>query len=47
MARRLVERGVQFIQLFHGAGSKDSHSKMEANHSRLCRNVDVPIVGDP
>lgn len=46
MARRLVERGVRFIQLYHGAGSKwDSHSKMEQNHSRLCRNVDVPIVG--
>lgn len=46
MARRLVERGVRFIQLYHGAGSKwDSHSKMESNHSRLCRNVDVPIVG--
>lgn len=46
MARRLVERGVRFIQLYHGAGSKwDSHSKMEANHGRLCNNVDVPIVG--
>lgn len=46
MARRLVERGVRFVQLYHGAGSKwDSHSKMEANHSRLCRNVDLPIVG--
>ncbi|MEX2581359.1 MAG: DUF1501 domain-containing protein [Verrucomicrobiales bacterium] len=46
MARRLVERGVRFIQLYHGAGSKwDSHSKMEENHSRLCNNVDVPIVG--
>ena len=46
MARRLVERGVRFIQLYHGAGSKwDSHSKMESNHSRLCNNVDVPIVG--
>jgi len=46
MARRLVERGVRFIQLYHGAGSKwDSHSKMEKNHSRLCRNVDQPIVG--
>ena len=46
MARRLVERGVRFVQLYHGAGSKwDSHSKMEENHSRLCRNVDVPIVG--
>lgn len=46
MARRLVERGVRFIQLYHGAGSKwDSHSKMESNHTRLCNNVDVPIVG--
>ncbi|MEM9017914.1 MAG: DUF1501 domain-containing protein [Verrucomicrobiota bacterium] len=46
MARRLVERGVRFVQLYHGAGSKwDSHSKMEENHSRLCRNVDQPIVG--
>ncbi len=46
MARRLVERGVRFVQLYHGAGSKwDSHSKMEENHGRLCNNVDVPIVG--
>ncbi len=46
MARRLVERGVRFIQLFHGAGSRwDSHSKIEENHSRLCRNVDKPIAG--
>ena len=45
MARRLVERGVRFVQLYHGAGSKwDSHSKMENNHSRLCRNVDKPIA---
>jgi hypothetical protein len=46
MARRLVERGVRFIQLYHGSGSKwDSHTKMEENHSRLCNNVDVPITG--
>ncbi len=46
MARRLIERGVRFVQLYHGAGSKwDSHSKMESNHGRLCNNVDVPIVG--
>lgn len=46
MARRLIERGVRFVQLYHGAGSKwDSHSKMEQNHSRLCNNVDQPIVG--
>jgi len=46
MARRLVERGVRFVQLYHGAGSKwDSHSGMEKNHGRLCSNVDQPIVG--
>ncbi len=46
LARRLIERGVRFIQLYHGAGSKwDSHSAMEKNHSRLCNNVDKPIVG--
>tara|TARA_Y100001934_G_scaffold282487_1_gene396466 strand:+ start:2209 stop:3627 length:1419 start_codon:yes stop_codon:yes gene_type:complete len=46
MARRLVERGVRFVQLYHGAGSKwDSHSKMEINHTRLCKNVDLPITG--
>ena len=44
LARRLVERGVRFVQLYHGAGSKwDSHSGIESNHSRLCRNVDQPI----
>jgi hypothetical protein len=46
MARRLVERGVRFVQLYHGAGSKwDSHSAMEKNHSKLCAQVDHPIVG--
>lgn len=46
MARRLVERGVRFVQLYHGAGSKwDSHTGMEKNHSRLCQNVDHPISG--
>jgi len=46
MARRLVERGVRFVQLYHGAGSKwDSHDRIEENHSRLCRAVDKPIAG--
>ena len=46
LARRLVERGVRFVQLYHGAGSKwDSHTKMESNHSRLCQEVDLPIAG--
>jgi hypothetical protein len=46
LSRRLVERGVRFIQLYSGAGSKwDAHSGIEKNHSELCRAVDRPISG--
>jgi uncharacterized protein (DUF1501 family) len=46
LARRLVEAGVRFVQLYSGAGSGwDSHTALEANHSRLCRSVDQPIAG--
>jgi uncharacterized protein (DUF1501 family) len=46
LARRLVERGVRFVQLYSGTGSKwDSHSQIEANHSRLCRSMDKPVAG--
>jgi len=46
LARRMVERGVRFVQIYHGAGSKwDSHTKMEANHSRQCRQSDLPTAG--
>ncbi|HUG69598.1 MAG TPA: DUF1501 domain-containing protein [Pirellulaceae bacterium] len=46
LARRLVERGVRFVQLYSGTGSKwDSHSAIEANHSRLCRSMDKPVAG--
>ncbi len=46
LGRRLAERGVRFIQLYSGAGSKwDSHDKIEANHSNLCRSMDKPVAG--
>ncbi len=46
LARRLVERGVRFVQLYSGAGSKwDSHKGIEAGHGKLCRAVDKPIAG--
>ena len=46
LARRMIERGVRFVQIYHGAGSKwDSHSKMEENHSRQCRQSDLPTAG--
>ena len=46
LARRLVERGVRFVQLYHGTGSKwDSHSGIEKNHASLCRSMDKPVAG--
>jgi hypothetical protein len=46
LARRLVERGVRFVQLYSGSGSKwDAHSNVEGNHSRYCRESDKPIAG--
>ncbi len=46
LARRLVERGVRFVQLYHGAGSKwDSHSAIEKNHGNMCRQSDLPVAG--
>ncbi|MCA9033740.1 MAG: DUF1501 domain-containing protein [Planctomycetaceae bacterium] len=46
LARRLVERGVRFVQLYNGTGSKwDSHAAIEANHSRLCKSMDQPVAG--
>lgn len=46
LARRLCERGVRFVQLYHGTGSKwDSHSGIEKNHSSLCRSMDKPVAG--
>jgi len=48
-ARRLVERGVRFIQIFHGsnggAGAWDAHSNLLASHSKLCTQIDRPIAG--
>ncbi len=46
MARRLVERGVRFVQLYMGSGSKwDAHSDVEGNHSQYCKETDRPIAG--
>jgi hypothetical protein len=46
LARRLVERGVRFVQIYSGSGSKwDAHSNVEGNHARYCRESDRPIAG--
>ncbi|MBW3539371.1 MAG: DUF1501 domain-containing protein [Planctomycetes bacterium] len=45
LARRLVERGVRFVQLYSGSGSAwDAHAKIEQNHSQHCRETDLPIA---
>jgi hypothetical protein len=48
-ARRLVERGVRFVQIFHGsnggAGDWDAHSGLRSGHEKLCTQVDRPIAG--
>jgi len=47
-ARRLVERGVRFIQVQHGAGGAgawDAHGGLKGNHSTNCKAVDQPIAG--
>ena len=50
-ARRLVERGVRFIQVVSGGpetlteNSWDAHSDLEKNHGSMSRMVDKPIAG--
>ncbi|MEW6159206.1 MAG: DUF1501 domain-containing protein [Verrucomicrobiota bacterium] len=48
VARRLVERGVRFVQVFHGGGGGgewDAHSDIKNNHTKLSEQVDQPIGG--
>ncbi len=46
LARRLIERGVRFVELYCGSGSAwDAHSNIEGNHSKMCRISDKPIAG--
>lgn len=45
IARRLLERGVRFVQVWHGAGQPwDSHDDIKKNHGRLARECDQPIA---
>jgi hypothetical protein len=47
-ARRMAERGVRFVQVFHGGGGGgawDSHSSIKEGHGKLAAQVDLPIAG--
>ena len=49
LARRLVERGVRFVQIYSGGGnfteSWDAHWDLELNHGMHCAETDKPIAG--
>jgi len=44
IARRLVERGVRFVQVWHGAGQPwDNHDDIEVNHRKLAQQCDQAL----
>ena len=49
MARRLVERGVRYVQIFSGGGnfepSWDAHWNLKDNHGLHCAETDMPLAG--
>lgn len=49
LARRLVERGVRFIQLYSGTHQGDdwdnAHSDLTGSHNKMARKSDLPIAG--
>ena len=49
LARRLVERGVRFIQIYSGGAHNDdnwdAHNDLVANHSKHAGHTDKPITG--
>ncbi len=48
LARRLLERGVRFVQLYSGGGPVamqwDAHDDIDANHEKMCGLTDKPIA---
>lgn len=49
LARRLVERGVRFVQLYSGTNLgddwDDAHVDLLGSHVKMCRKTDQPIAG--
>jgi hypothetical protein len=44
IARRLIERGVRFVQVWHGSGQPwDNHDDLEVNHRNLAKQCDQAI----
>jgi hypothetical protein len=47
LARRLLERGVRFVQIFHGGSGNDwdAHGSLETNHRKRAGEYDRPVAG--
>lgn len=47
LARRMVERGVRFVKVLHGAGGDrwDDHGNIEGRLPKHCQEVDKPVAG--
>jgi uncharacterized protein (DUF1501 family) len=45
LARRLIERGVRFVQVYSDGDSWDAHADLAGNHSGHCAATDRPIHG--
>ncbi|QDV27548.1 hypothetical protein Q31a_59370 [Aureliella helgolandensis] len=44
LARRLVERGVRFVQLFHNGQPWDNHSNIKSGLASICQKTDQPVA---
>lgn len=44
LARRLVERGVRFVQIFLEEQPWDSHVDLRSNHRGICARTDKPVA---
>ncbi|MBZ2183294.1 MAG: DUF1501 domain-containing protein [Bryobacter sp.] len=47
LARRLIEKGVRFVQVYHGGSSVDwdAHGSIIANHTKRASEYDKPVAG--
>jgi hypothetical protein len=46
LARRMIERGVRFVQLYSGdTNGWDAHNDVAQNHGLYCRRTDKPVAG--
>jgi hypothetical protein len=46
LARRMIERGVRFVQLYSGdTNGWDAHEDVNKNHTQMCLRTDRPVAG--